>query len=180
MNTITRQHRNPYVHRSCIASVCAACDGTGRTLVTRGTWTGVIRCETCDGYGETYRSEFAADPADSPEPPPPAARERIIWGGHIVHAPGFTRDQFERAMTRAFSDDLQVKATSKHGEYVVHHPGHTSGYRVTRERCTCKAGEVGTPCKHRAVLIAHLDVRAPYVDRQWAELMADRATPASA
>lgn len=99
----------------------------------------------------------------------PKAPDTISWGGHVVGAPGFSEDQFERAMVRAFADDLRVKQLHD-GAYVVHHPGTTNGYRVTRERCTCKAGEVGTPCKHRAVLIAHLDIREPHTDREWRKL----------
>ncbi len=56
-------HRNPYVHRSCIASTCATCDGTGRVASSDGL---DVRCETCSGYGETYRSEFSTEAAASP------------------------------------------------------------------------------------------------------------------
>lgn len=141
------------------------------------------RCVHCGHVG--FSSEFPDEPARHPSvcchcraagrtmqtstTPEPATPDTISWGGHVVGAPGFSEDQFERAMARAFADDLRVKQLHD-GAYVVHHPGTTNGYRVTRERCTCKAGEVGTPCKHRAVLIAHLDIREPHTDREWRKL----------
>ena len=42
------------------------------------------------------------------------------------------------------------------------------GHRVTRETCSCPAGQHDVPCKHRALVIAHLDIRVPEVARQWA------------
>src|SRR5680860_788415 len=88
--------------------------------------------------------------ADSAQPEP------ITWAGRTVDAPNFSQDQFDRAMGRAFIDELQIKPHTQAGRYVV---GHRNGhcYVVSRERCSCRAGSSGTPCKHRAILIAHLD-----------------------
>jgi hypothetical protein len=92
----------------------------------------------------------------------------ITWGGHDVDAPGFDQDQFERAMTRAFVDDLRLKAVG--GEtFLVYHPAASRGHRVTRETCSCPAGQHEVPCKHRALVIAHLDIRVPEVARRWAQ-----------
>lgn len=91
----------------------------------------------------------------------------VTWGGHTVNAPGFNQDRFDRAMMRAFVDDLQI--TPLQGEaFLVHHPGATHGHRVTRETCTCPAGQHDVPCKHRALVIAHLDIRMPQLARRWA------------
>jgi hypothetical protein len=127
-------------------------------------------CCHCSRAGRTMLA------TTEPEPPPPAASDPVTWGGHVVTAPGFSQDQFERAMVRAFVDDLQLKAI-RGEQYMVHHAGLTHGYRVSRERCDCPAGQAGTPCKHRAVLIAHLDIRAPHIARAWQKLMTDRPLP---
>lgn len=102
----------------------------------------------------------------------------VTWGGHRVNAPGFDQDRFERAMARAFVDDLRV-GSLRGDAYLVHHPGASHGHRVTRETCSCPAGQHDVPCKHRAILIAHLDVRAPQLARQWAKrLRARQPAPA--
>ena len=90
----------------------------------------------------------------------------ITWGGHTVNAPGFTQCQFDRAMGRAFVDELEVKPDRRPGRYLVGHP-QTYAYAVTREHCTCKAT---APCKHRALLIAHLDIRVSAIAKQWRQL----------
>jgi hypothetical protein len=105
----------------------------------------------------------------------------ITWGGHTVDAPGFSQDQFDRAMARAFVDDLRI-TPMRGNAFLVFRPGATMGQRVTRETCSCPAGEHDVPCKHRAVVIAHLDIRAPQVARQWARRVRARrqATAAEA
>jgi hypothetical protein len=102
----------------------------------------------------------ALDPSMSPVP--------VTWGGHDVDAPGFDQDRFERAMTRAFIDDLRLKAIGRE-TFLVHRPGASMGHRVTRETCSCPAGQHEVPCKHRALVIAHLDIRVPEVGRRWAQ-----------
>ncbi len=99
------------------------------------------------------------DPSVSPVP--------VTWGGHDVDAPGFDQDRFERAMTRAFIDDLRLKSTGRE-TFLVYHPNASMGHRVTRETCSCPAGQHDVPCKHRALVIAHLDIRVPEVARRWA------------
>lgn len=97
----------------------------------------------------------------------------VTFGGHVIDAPGFTQDQFERAMCRALVDELEIH-TDETGLAIVCHRGTSGGYRVTRTSCDCKAGEVGTPCKHRAALLFHLQVRLPAVRKQWAKLQTER------
>ena len=95
----------------------------------------------------------------------------LTFNGHEVNAPGFTQAQFDRAMVRAFIDDLEVTADPQLPDrWMVSHRNAGVGYHVTRERCGCKAGTAGTPCKHRAFLIAHLDVREPAIRRQWSDV----------
>jgi hypothetical protein len=91
----------------------------------------------------------------------------VTFGGVTVDAPGFTADQFERAICRALVDELEVHYDAT-GEVIICHRGQNGGYRVSRHTCSCKAGEVGTPCKHRALYCFHLDVREPALRRQWA------------
>ena len=103
--------------------------------------------------------QLALDPSMSPVP--------VTWGGHDVDAPGFDQDRFERAMTRAFIDDLRLKPLG--GErFLVYHPNASMAHRVTRETCSCPAGQHDVPCKHRALVIAHLDIRMREVARRWA------------
>lgn len=104
----------------------------------------------------------APDRNSAPVPVP------VSWGGHTVDAPGFNQDRFERAMTRAFVDDLQLKPLGNDA-FLVFQPGATRGQRVTRETCSCPAGEHDVPCKHRAVVIAHLDIRLPQLARRAAK-----------
>jgi hypothetical protein len=92
----------------------------------------------------------------------------VHWGGHDVDAPGFDQDRFERAMARAFVDDLRLKPLG--GEaFLVFRPGASLGHRTTRETCSCPAGQHDVPCKHRALVIAHLDIRMPEVAKRWAQ-----------
>ena len=165
-------HQSPYVHRSCVASLCEACDGAGRLDHPQSGLD--VRCSDCDGYGETYRSEHAPQTEEAGQPAPSLTRsdseqvsQPISFGGHRVDAPGFTAEQFARAIARALVDELEIHETN--GRHIVSHKGLTTGYAVTRTSCTCKAGEVGTPCKHRAILCFHLDLREPALRRHWAD-----------
>ena len=110
--------------------------------------------------------------SDSPQP--------LTYHGHEVTAPGFTQDQFDRAMVRAFVDDLEVAETDTPRRYMVGHRDTGIGYLTSRERCGCKAGSARTPCKHRAFLVAHLDIRQPAVAKQWQKLRTDRSARVAA
>lgn len=98
----------------------------------------------------------------------------IMFAGIEIDAPGFvSQEQFEQALLRALVDELQVKPHEQSDRYVVGHPN-SHAYLTSRDRCSCKAGVSGQPCKHRAALILELDIRQPAVERQWAKLRADR------
>ena len=130
------------------------------------------------------RAMLAAETAKAMRPEPvetPASADPITFNGHEVDAPGFTQSQFDRAMVRAFIDDLEVTADSQLPDrWMVSHRNAGVGYHVTRERCGCKAGSARTPCKHRAFLIAHLDVRQPAIAKQWQKLYTDRSARVAA
>ncbi len=58
--------------------------------------------------------------------------------------------------------------------YRPFHRDCTSGYVATREHSTWKAGAADAPCKHRAFLIAYVEIREPHVRREWAQLNRER------
>ena len=157
-----------------MSSVCDRCQGrgyttrqepkplgrcsSGETVYASHTVPINRSCDACAGRG-TLADEAPPTAAPDPDTVP------IHIGGYEVDAPGFTQDQYERAIARALIDRLEIyDATDCH---VVCHRGATSGYRVTRTSCDCPAGEVGMPCKHRAALIFHLDIRTPARRHQW-------------
>lgn len=123
-------------------------------------------CPICRGRGR-ITIEIDAEPVETP-----ASAESITYLGVSVNAPRFTAAQFERAMLRAFCDDLQVTPCHD-GRHLVG-CRNVYAYLVTRERCPCRAGTADMGCKHRALLIAHLDIREPHVRREWAQLNRER------
>ena len=127
------------------------------------------KCEHCS-WG---RVRVEVEPASSARA---EDSQPITFNGHEVTAPGFTQSQFDRAMVRAFIDDLEVTADPQlPGRWMVSHRDADVGYHVSRERCGCKAGTAGTPCKHRGFLIAHLGVRQPAIAKEWVKLHAESA-----
>ena len=125
------------------------------------------KCEHCS-WGRVRVEVTSAEPEAGVQTYTP--EQPLTYHVHEVDAPGFTQDQFDRAMVRALVDDLEVSETDTPDQYMVGHRNIGIGYHVTRERCGCKAGTAGTPCKHRAFLIAHLDVREPAIRRQWSHI----------
>ena len=125
-----------------------------------------IKCAACSWGRVRVEVEPSLLTVDSEQP--------LTYHGHEANAPGFTQDQFDRAVVRAFIDDLEVTETDTPDRSIVGHQGTGIGYHTTRKRCGCKAGSVGSPCKHRAILIAHLNIRQPAIERQWQKLRADR------
>ncbi len=119
-------------------------------------------CDACMGRG-LVEGEAASAAAPAPVTEPVA----VVFADHQVDAPGFDRHSFERAMARALVDQLEIHRDTS-GLYVVAHHGQNGGYPCSRHRCECPAGVHGQPCKHRAALIFHLDVREPALRRQWA------------
>jgi hypothetical protein len=97
-----------------------------------------------------------------------AVSEVISFGEVAVDAPGFDQNRFKRTVARALADDLAV-TTDATGQAIVGPRVVNGGYAVSRHSCSCKAGQLGTPCKHRAALFVALYIREPAIARQWAE-----------
>ena len=60
-------------------------------------------------------ADTASAPADAGVPATPVP---VSWGGHEVNAPGFDQDRFDRAMARAFVDDLQAYPVLEEGKTI--------------------------------------------------------------
>ncbi len=133
-----------------------------------GTWRFKAETELCYHCSrKPIETEAASAVTPAPEFRPDSGRNVITFGGATIDAPGFDQEGFEKALCRAFVDELVI-VQDQTGQDVVCHDGHRGGYFTSRHTCSCKAGEVGTPCKHRAFYCFHLDVREPALRRQWA------------
>ncbi|HEV2125804.1 MAG TPA: SWIM zinc finger family protein [Chloroflexota bacterium] len=163
-------HCKPAAEKRALATERVACTVCGEAFARHhrsNLGAGPI-CPVCVEDGRWKEAAPAISPAPQIVESDTLSDSPVTFGGHQVDAPGYTSDQFERAICRALVVQLEIHAVN--GSHVVSHPGLTGGYKVTRTSCTCKAGEVGTPCKHRAALIFHLDVREPAIREQWADV----------
>ena len=131
-------------HSSCVSITCETCHGKGTVHVARSrwvgnsrdgyqrTWAGDVRCEACDGTGETFVSKY-----------------RAAAMGLLPESRPATDPAFERAHREA----LTIVATAQPGVFMV-----SSGisrhmyYRATSASCTCRAGQFGRTCKHVALV----------------------------
>ena len=77
---------------------------------------------------------------------------------HKVHAPGFTREGFLKAVERAKADGLWLGYVKKAGTVPVQNRSNGMTYLTTRSGCTCNAGQRGRPCKHRAIALYTFEV----------------------
>src|SRR4051812_14756937 len=93
-----------------------------------------------------------------PIPSQPRSCPMFKISGQQIHAPGFTAEQFDRAVHRAHLEDLRIYPTPTKGTVVVSNMTSRRVYRTTRTSCTCLAGERGIGCKHRALCIFLADV----------------------
>ena len=77
----------------------------------------------------------------------------------IVRRRRETPEQWYWALERALAEALDLLTEPRSGRTFVE-SGTTPGvlYEVTQRGCSCKAGESGLPCKHRACLLAQLGV----------------------
>jgi hypothetical protein len=77
----------------------------------------------------------------------------------IVRLRRETPEQWNRALQRAIAEALDVLTEPQSGRTFVE-SGTTPGivYEVTEHGCSCKAGQNGVPCKHRACLLAQLGI----------------------
>lgn len=132
--------------------LCEKCRGMGEVPSGHlGPWGPAYRvCPVCDGLGAVEVE---------PEPEPPAPAGRLVVGGFEVTAPAFTSPaQFDRAIGRAFMDDLTIAPTDRGDTVTVTNPTSGRSYTVTRSSCTCPAGARGTACKHIAFAVMVADV----------------------
>jgi hypothetical protein len=95
------------------------------------------------------------------------AEPTIRFGGHTIRAPGFDELTFAAAVNRAFSDGLAVSPGRAPRSWYVRNPTNGSEYVANRHGCSCRAGELARPCKHRsiilvieAIIVGHHSVRA--------------------
>lgn len=91
-------------------------------------------------------------------PEPPASAAMLTIAGHDIDAPGFTPESFDAAIKRAHDDGIQLQATEYASVFQAVNPSHGTTYTVTRRSCTCRAGERGIGCKHRALAVMFLDI----------------------
>lgn len=79
--------------------------------------------------------------------------------GIQIEAPGFTPEQFDRAVQRAHDEGIEVMPWAAETGTVLTTSG--DGKRVyftTRATCTCAAGQRGVGCKHRSLAVFLFDV----------------------
>ena len=136
---------------------CTNCGGKGYLIRARQIGRGQFvredeACPVCNGDG------------NAPQPTPPAPASALLVtdsfeiAGHRVTAPGFSPESFDRAIYRAHNDGLQVAPTDRSDCVLVSNPTNGASYTVSRRSCTCKAGQRGTGCKHRALAIFLADI----------------------
>ena len=82
----------------------------------------------------------------------------IEVGGPMVLAPGFTPEQFDRAIQRAHNDGIVIEPSEMPYYVVASNPTNGARYTVSRLSCTCPAGRKAENCKHRAMAIFMADV----------------------
>lgn len=131
-------------------TTCEKCRGRGEVpsghadMWGRSCWR---VCPVCDGRGIVETD---------PEPTPPAAALEV--GGFTVDAPGFTAATFDRAIHRAHNDGLTGAPTDRTDCVLITNPTNGASYTVSRSQCSCKAGQRGLGCKHRALAIFLADI----------------------
>ncbi len=77
----------------------------------------------------------------------------LLVGGFRITAPAFQNaQQFGRALGRALQDGIRVEDTAHAGTWRTINPPSGRVYTTTCRSCTCTAGQVGTPCKHVAMV----------------------------
>ncbi len=82
----------------------------------------------------------------------------MAWRVYGVFAPGFRSSTFTRAINRALDEGVRLEPTGQPGTFRATRLGSPTIYTVTPTRCTCRAGEVGHGCKHRALACLLLTV----------------------
>jgi hypothetical protein len=94
----------------------------------------------------------------------PARVQPITYHGHTITAPGFTAETFAAGIGRALSDGLNVQPGRAPKTWLVFNSTNLSEYIVSPFGCSCRAGELNRPCKHRALAMLIEAILTP-VDR---------------
>lgn len=141
MNTTTR-------------GTCKTCGGKGYLIRARQIGRGQFvredeTCPSCHGDGDTP----AAGTLEAG-----SAADAFEIAGHTVTAPGFSPESFDRAIKRAHDDGLQIAPTDRGDCVLVSNPTNGASYTVSRRACSCKAGQRGIGCKHRALAVFFADI----------------------
>ncbi len=79
--------------------------------------------------------------------------EPITFHSHVLDAPGFTAETFASAIDRALSDGLTISPGRAPRTWHVRNPTNGSEYVANRHGCSCRAGELARPCKHRSIIL---------------------------
>lgn len=139
---------------------CTKCEGRRVIVRTEPERWGSSRnwCYT----GHEVERRYQCDHCNGSGLEPDSTPEVIVMGmleieGHLVDAPGFTRERFLEAVDRAKRE--QLRTTPANGCVLVMSGSDDARYAVTRERCECMAGQTHHFCKHRALCIYLQDVQ---------------------
>lgn len=92
--------------------------------------------------------------------------------GIQINAPGYTAKSFDRAVERAHNEGVRTMPCAKARTVITSSGTSNRTYFTTRETCTCRAGQQGRPCKHRALAIflvdaCRLDITREHSDPTW-------------
>jgi len=80
-----------------------------------------------------------------------ASKGTFGFHGYLVDAPGFDAETFARLIKRALDEGVCLTPSARPGEFRAMRPSSPMTYHTTPTRCTCWAGQLGRPCKHRAL-----------------------------
>lgn len=73
--------------------------------------------------------------------------------GYPVDRHGCDPQSLERLVLRALNEGVRLVPDARPGLYEARRPGSPSRYATSRTRCTCRAGQLSIPCKHRALVV---------------------------
>ncbi len=77
----------------------------------------------------------------------------VRFGGFTICTDGFDDATFAAAIARALHDGLTISPGRAPRTWLVTNPLNRSEYVTNAHGCSCRAGEHGTPCKHRAIIL---------------------------
>ena len=81
--------------------------------------------------------------------------------GYLIDAPNFTTESFRRLVDRATAEGVTLEQAARPGVFTATRAGSPHVYTVTRASCSCTAGQLGQPSKHRAAVVLFLAIKRP-------------------